>query len=437
MRTILLTALTFLACAIPATRHRAGAVPEYHLYYANLHSHTNYSDGKSTPKHAYAYARDTAHIDILAVTDHAEHFDHDTMEWVSCGRAADSATIPGRFLALRGFEWSKYGHANVFNTSGYCSSYRDDSIPESLYVFLSRNPGAIAQFNHIAGPNFRSFRYSASADSSFALCEGQNTSYTLYHIPLDSGWRVGASCGADNHDMTWGKSGFRTGIWATELTKEAVFEAVRANRTFGTHRGWHVSMAVRCGDVWMGGEVRPGVQTFTIDVSDTVPWRNLKLVTNGRKVVDSVSVNAKSYVWTPTVAATAGSYYYVIGYDSAGLPTWSSPIWVVAAPSVDVGIVGSLTPAGVNVGNVSVVPTCSVHNFGTVAATYTVRMTFGYFYSSLVTVAQHAPGTTREVRFRPVSLITPGVHPVACWLFGDNDENPANDVKMGSYGVLR
>jgi predicted metal-dependent phosphoesterase TrpH len=40
------------------------------VYFGNLHSHTSYSDGSGTPSEAYKYARDTAKLDFLAITEH-------------------------------------------------------------------------------------------------------------------------------------------------------------------------------------------------------------------------------------------------------------------------------------------------------------------------------------------------------------------------------
>lgn len=39
-------------------------------FFGNLHSHTSYSDGLGTPRQAYAYARNIAKLDFLALTEH-------------------------------------------------------------------------------------------------------------------------------------------------------------------------------------------------------------------------------------------------------------------------------------------------------------------------------------------------------------------------------
>ena len=40
------------------------------VFFGNLHSHTSYSDGSGTPDQAYKWARDTAKLDFLAITEH-------------------------------------------------------------------------------------------------------------------------------------------------------------------------------------------------------------------------------------------------------------------------------------------------------------------------------------------------------------------------------
>ena len=40
------------------------------VFFGNLHSHTSYSDGSGTPREAFQYARMTAGIHFLALTEH-------------------------------------------------------------------------------------------------------------------------------------------------------------------------------------------------------------------------------------------------------------------------------------------------------------------------------------------------------------------------------
>ena len=40
------------------------------VYLGNLQSHTSYNDGSGKPAQAYKHARDVAHVDFLAITEH-------------------------------------------------------------------------------------------------------------------------------------------------------------------------------------------------------------------------------------------------------------------------------------------------------------------------------------------------------------------------------
>lgn len=68
------------AAAFPEPAPRADALPapsgEYEIYFGNLHSHTGFSDGIGVPEHAYDYARYTAELDFLAITEHSNLYDH-------------------------------------------------------------------------------------------------------------------------------------------------------------------------------------------------------------------------------------------------------------------------------------------------------------------------------------------------------------------------
>ena len=105
------------------------------LYFGQLHSHTNLSDGQGTVDEAYTYAKNEAGVDFLAVTDHSNWFDNDTLANMGDGSAsedwklglatADKHNEDGEFTAIYGYEmtWSGstggYGHINTFNTPGF------------------------------------------------------------------------------------------------------------------------------------------------------------------------------------------------------------------------------------------------------------------------------------------------------------------------------
>ena len=178
-------------CLFAATRSAYADDPFGVLipYFANLHSHTVYSDDarlppfSDTPDGAFGEAKGLFRLfqllDIMAVTDHAElltpHAYHDAVpgwdlldigtgciskwpdeheanQWGAIADAATRAT-DDRFLGLRGFEWSadggqldacdnmmlpvwpanksNIGHINVFGTSDYVAHH---------YISLTDDP---------------------------------------------------------------------------------------------------------------------------------------------------------------------------------------------------------------------------------------------------------------------------------------------------------
>ena len=62
---------------------------ERQLFFGQLHSHTNLSDGAGTIDDAYTHAREVAGVDFLAVTDHSNSFDNDTQANIADGSMSE------------------------------------------------------------------------------------------------------------------------------------------------------------------------------------------------------------------------------------------------------------------------------------------------------------------------------------------------------------
>ena len=102
---------------------------QYTLYYGNFHSHTTFSadaqGGNSGPPDvAFTYARDTAGIDILSVTDHSHYLT--ASEYSQLLSEGNNFTQNGVFVALAGQEHGSlstsvpgaFGHVNIWEFSG-------------------------------------------------------------------------------------------------------------------------------------------------------------------------------------------------------------------------------------------------------------------------------------------------------------------------------
>lgn len=110
------------------TSRRSRIFPGTMLLHADLHNHTLLSDGDGDEADAFASMRRHG-LDVAALTDHTTLPDGtrslcgcsslsgiDEAAWQRTGRLADAAHEDGRFVAIRGFEWSSptLGHMNVW-----------------------------------------------------------------------------------------------------------------------------------------------------------------------------------------------------------------------------------------------------------------------------------------------------------------------------------
>jgi hypothetical protein len=270
----------FAPLPVGSTR-QAGAAPAtsalpYTVYFGNLHSQTNHSDGgaeltdckgaqdpltaKYGPDAAFAYAR--AHgLDILVASEHNHMFDGSD----GTNAAAEPGTAKALyrkgldtaagfndahpdFLAVYGMEWgviNKGGHLNIFNSDqllGWEKNAKGELLADldtprsdyaALYTLL-RERGWVGQFNHPSmtgqfAVNGVPFGYTADGDAAMALCEVVNsTAFSVNDSEsetrrsnfeaacnkvLEAGFHVAFSTNQDNHCANWGTAYTnRTGV---------------------------------------------------------------------------------------------------------------------------------------------------------------------------------------------------------------------------------
>ncbi|HEU4845885.1 MAG TPA: CehA/McbA family metallohydrolase [Burkholderiaceae bacterium] len=255
--------------AAPATVAVAPAdAPPYTVYYGNLHSQTNHSDGGGDlahcsgaqdpqsaalgPADAYAYAQ--AHgLDFLMTSEHNHMYDGadgtnanaDPQQATALYRrglqeASDyNGGHPG-FLAIYGQEWgviANGGHLNIFNSpellgwerNGSGQLLADTETPKGDYAALYsllRSRGWLGQFNHPAPGQFKAggvpLGYTPDGDDVMVLCEVMNSSAFSHSADeseshrsnyeavcdqlLEAGYHLAFSSNQDNHCANWGAS---------------------------------------------------------------------------------------------------------------------------------------------------------------------------------------------------------------------------------------
>jgi hypothetical protein len=262
------------------------------LVHADMHNHTVMSDGDGSAEQAFASMRE-AGLDVAALTDHATLFAYEGLsssEWNTQANLANAANDPGQFTAIRGFEWSHplHGHINVWNTSDFADLLRAGS-PGGLYGWLTGRPGGLASFNHPGRESgrFNNFSFNAAARNQFVglemfnrtddyLFEGWSSGVTSPLVAcLNAGWRPGLTGVTDEHGTSWGfhEGKGRSGLWVTENTRAAVFEAMAARRCFAT-RVSGLRVDATANGVRMGSTLNltAGDVRFLVDVDRGPVW---------------------------------------------------------------------------------------------------------------------------------------------------------------------
>lgn len=237
------------------------------LAHADLHNHTLMSDGQGDPEKAFTRMRE-AGLDAAALTDHAGvrfgpghavPFGVDDEKWERVAKLADAELAEGRFVAIRGFEWTtvSLGHANVWLSEGWVNPLdsggvgrdatmagfhawlRDEAGPEALAGLNhpGREPGCFADFAYEASVADRVVALEAFNRGDDYLFEGTDQGRpSPLAACLDAGWRVSLTGVSDEHGDDWGdhpEKG-RTGLYVDALTRAGVREALLRRRSFAT-----------------------------------------------------------------------------------------------------------------------------------------------------------------------------------------------------------
>ncbi|GAA0087027.1 hypothetical protein UT300007_34680 [Clostridium sp. CTA-7] len=348
------------------------------LYFGQLHSHTNISDGTGTIDEAYKYAENNAKVDFLAVTDHSNWFDNDKLANISDGSkseawkkglsAADKYNKDGNFVAIYGYEmtWSGstggYGHMNTFNTPGFETRTNSKMDLKNYYNTLKTQKQSLSQLNH-PGKTFGDFSdfayYDAEIDKQVTLIEvgngegairssGYFPSYEYYTRALDKGWHVAPTNNQDNHKGRWGNANTaRTVIEAPNLSRDAVYEAIRERRVYATEDE-NLKISYEINGNTMGSILGKTdsldfkVNVEDMDSGDTI--KKISIIGDGGKVVKSIdNVNSTTKEWSFTLDKSVSSYYYVRVDQSDRDIAVTSAIWAGDRENVGISTVDSDT----------------------------------------------------------------------------------------------
>jgi hypothetical protein len=333
------------------------------VLWADLHGHSNFSDGTGTPEDYFGYARDVAALDVAALTDHdhwgMEFIDRHPELWEEIRRETARFHEPHRFVTLLGFEWTNWihGHRHVlyFSDRGDVLSSLDPATdtPSGLWQALAGRDALTIAHHSAGGPVAVNWDYPpdpvlepvTEVVSVHGSSEAEDSPGRIYspvmgnfvRDALDRGYRLGFLGSGDSHDGHPGNahlaapSGGLAAILSEDLTRPAVLAALRARRVYATS-GPRILLRASLGMTRMGGvfESEPGAtQDLAVRVLGTAPIERLEVIRSGA-VVERVGGEGSAELTAVVRLADLGrgEYVYVRVVQHDGGLAWSSPVFV-------------------------------------------------------------------------------------------------------------
>lgn len=356
------------------------------ILWADLQNHSGLSDGSATPDDLLLYAREVAALDAAAVTDH-DHWgmrfmDGEPSIWRRTLDAADARNEPGRFVALAGYEWTNWveGHRHVVffepaveAAAGLLLSAIDERYdePHELWAGLE-DVRALTFAHHSAGAPIAtdwssrppaglepvtevvSVHGSSEAADSPGVVVRNALAGNFVRDALDRGYRLGFVGSSDGHDGHPGlghlasPSGGLAAILSDEVTREGIYEALLARRTYATngprivvrasYAGWPIGAGIPAAAA-AAGEVGPiaGVPDRTLVVRAVAPAEIVRIEVVSRQSAADVGAIAGEAlcqegerecsltVSLPTFQP--GGYLYMRVVQTDGGAAWTSPFF--------------------------------------------------------------------------------------------------------------
>ncbi len=268
-------------------------VGEYNLYFGDLHNHNEVGYARGSLERAFEIARE--HLDFFAFTPHGywndighyenniekkwlDGFEVTKRRWPEVLAMVRKYDQPGRYVPIAGFEWhsTNLGDYHILFPTPDAEYARFDDLRQ--FQRFAKQRGAIMIPHHPANrlghrganlamrdpevsPVIEIFSEWGNAEHDRAGSGyvrhtegGRWTQNTLHHL-LSQGHRLGVIASTDDHLGFPGA--YREGlaaVLASELTREAIFDAIRNRRTYAL-TGDRIAVDFRLNGQLMGREL--------------------------------------------------------------------------------------------------------------------------------------------------------------------------------------
>lgn len=276
--------------------------PDLKIFWGDTHGHSGYAEGIGTVDYFMRFARDDARLDFVTHSEHDVWLDD--AEWQLMRKTTSAYDAPGQFIPYLGYEWTSAaangGHHNVlFRTTEDRERVSALDYPQlsDLYQQLREHhaPEDIVVIPHAHNPG--DARHSdPQLEPLIEIMSMHGTFEWFIKNYLSNGHQVGFVAASDDHlshpgysapsRLTLAQRGGLGAVLASERSRDALFDAMRARRTYAT-TGDRMILDVRLNGAQMGERIEfseqrkldgrvigtAPIDTITIFKNDQEIWR--------------------------------------------------------------------------------------------------------------------------------------------------------------------
>ncbi|MGC8908674.1 MAG: hypothetical protein ACP5M0_14715 [Desulfomonilaceae bacterium] len=339
---------------------------KYDILWADIHGHSQLSDGRGTPEQYYAYARDVAGLDVASLTDHS--FMLTDEEWSHIKKVNNVFNSSGTFVTLHGFEWSGYtengGDHNIYFLNDDAPICRD----RSYFDYRNREiyQGPTQGVNHIEDVFIWLQRQGLAKKAIVVPHWGGRAANPAWHNPqfqrlvevfsehrrsedwaasfMKKGYRLGVTGSGDGHYGKPGngylaplREGSKIGMGLTAIygkrNRRSVFQALYNRRTYAT-TGDRILIIQAINNQPPGSEVKTTEDSvLRLEAHGTSPIKSIEILRNGSMFRElhplKLDVSLSERLPVPNEGRT--DYYQVRVLQENNEAAITSPTWVAGA----------------------------------------------------------------------------------------------------------
>jgi len=333
------------------------------LYYGDLHDHSDISVcnrcGDQSLDENFQHRRDIARLNFVATTDHG--YNIVPYLWCYTAKLVRANYDPGRLVTFLGEEWTSsterytkenpwgyYGHRNLILEDAYFPKWWNAHLgqtPAQLWAELRQMKASFVNIPHQladTGNVPTDWRFTDEEAQPVAEIFQTRGSYEYHGAPrqarrsiqqpgryLQDAWAEGKVIGviaSPDHGGGYGKAC----VWAEDLSRKAILQAIRQRHTFGTTAA-RMFLDVRVNGRLMGEKTaEPAGEQVEVKIHVRSPAEIAKIeVCRNNKFIylNEPGAAQAELTFIDTAPEKGRSYYYVRVIQKDDEIAWSSPVW--------------------------------------------------------------------------------------------------------------